>query len=335
MGFGTRAYSLIAVTFLISTLPACTTCVGSGDQPAPRAHRSAKKRSHRTREKVTRRTVQVGDAQRRYIVQTPRNHSKGAQTPLLVLFTGTGQTPERFTDRKNITAGAAKLGYLLAVPAARGAWKHELCQISGEVAAAAQGDTTQGKPAAPVPASAGPSQQAKGAADGKPSTPDAAAEAGEENDDLKFFVQMLEQLTKDYAADPHRTYMIGVGEGAAFAERVARELPVKVSGVASVGSTATCDRSTEDQPARPVTALIIDDAEGGPDAAQPASGSTAYWFRANQCPGELAVGSKVDVSCAKGSRLRHVVVDDLRRGWAVKVGRKYTMRYIHEFFGGA
>ena len=47
-----------------------------------------------------------------------------------------------------------------------------------------------------------------------------------------------------------------------------------------------------------------------------------------------SVNSKVDVSCAKGSRLRHVVVSGLKHGWTVKVGRKYTIRYIHEFFGG-
>ena len=78
MGLGTHAFSLITTTFLLSTLPACTTCVGSSDQPEPRAQRTAQKRSasNRKREKVKRHTLQVGGTQRRYLVQTPRGNSE-------------------------------------------------------------------------------------------------------------------------------------------------------------------------------------------------------------------------------------------------------------------
>ena len=156
MGLGTHAFSLITTSFLLSTLPACTTCVESGDQPEPRAQRTAQKRSasNRAREKLQRHTLQTGGAQRRYLVQTPRDHEQGKRAPLLVLFTATGQTPERFTDRKNIMIGAAKLGYLLAVPAARGPWKHELCPSSG--AGAVQVPATQAESSPPGKAVAAP-----------------------------------------------------------------------------------------------------------------------------------------------------------------------------------
>jgi poly(3-hydroxybutyrate) depolymerase len=329
MGFRDHAFALIVSTSLLPGLQACTKCVGSHDPPGQRPGTTTQRRStpKGVREQVKGHSIKINDVARRYLVQTPRGYEPGKPAPLIVMLLDHGQTPERFSDRKNITIGAAKLGYLLAVPAADGAWQDELCPSSS--APVPDGGSEPNKPVAKQPEPTAAKAPKQAAAD---------AGAGSSNPDVAFVGQMLDELASSYHADPQRTYLLGVGAGAAFAERVAQEMPTRVGGLVSVGSTATCDRRKANRPAQPVTALIIDSQSAGPDSKQPAgaaSPSAVYWFFANQCPGSAdALRSEAELSCARGARLKHVLVPASTDAWPVKIGTKYTMRYLHEFLGG-
>lgn len=345
MGLRKPAFLLMSSTILLSSFPACTTCVGSDDRRES-AQKTAQRRSvsRGSKEQVKRHTLEVNGITRRYVVQTPRDPEPGKPAPLIVLFPAAGQTPERFSDRKNITAGAAKLGYLLAVPAANGSFKDEFCgstpTVAGDAGTSDSKATTKAAVSTQTAATSKVSAAVKTAkpAAGKNAGTDAAdgsVPAGPKNEDLEFVRLMIEKVTSEYTADPQRIYLIGVGSGGAFAEWVAKEMPQRFSAVVSVASTAHCDRSAADKPGNPVTVLIIDGhAEGAP--AEPAAGGNptlAYWLRANRCPtspsGTRADGER---TCADGSRVRHVTVPNIT-DWPQKIGKKYTMRYVHEFYG--
>jgi poly(3-hydroxybutyrate) depolymerase len=138
----------------------------------------------------TKRAITVGSGARDFLVRTPTDGA--TKRPILIYLTGSGETPDRFGLRKDVFGGAQKLGYVLAVPTARGSWQHGGCTVSpkaksakgaptGSAAASssAPGPKTAA-PAAALSAKATPALGAKPLASGKASAsaaPSAASSA--------------------------------------------------------------------------------------------------------------------------------------------------------------
>ena len=90
-------------------------------------------------------------------------------------------------------------------------------------------------------------------------------EAG--SDDVAFIADMVDQAQTDFCLDQRRVYVVGAGEGAGFAGRLACDESTRVAAVALLGSVDTpsaCDQ----QRLVPLVAVL-------PDAAPPA-GLTAW-----------------------------------------------------------
>lgn len=322
---------------LLAAAQGCTTCVGSSDVSRGKSQPARTSRSALSRERSRTHTLKVADKDRRYFVQTPAGYDrgKGKKSPLIVMFPGDGRGPEDFSDRTHILEGSAKLGYVLAVPAAAKRWSPGICDPR-----AAATD-------------AGVDVPDSGAVDRARKTGDAAsprvraasgdaasrgADATSPDGDIEFVRQMIAQLNKEYRVDPGRIYAMGVGAGAAFAERLAADAVVGIAAVVSVAASP-CDRSAAPAPVKPVTALIIDSsphptALGG--AGESAASAIGYWMRGNDCSVRARRGSaEAEIVCKSTARTKHVTVAGLKNEWPAKIGKKYTLRYVHEFIAGS
>jgi polyhydroxybutyrate depolymerase len=75
-------------------------------------------------------------------------------------------------------------------------------------------------------------------------------------DDVGFISALIDKMIQDYSVDTQKIYAVGFSNGGMFAQRLATELPDKISGFASVaGSIGT--RSKKLEPNSPVPALHI------------------------------------------------------------------------------
>ena len=281
-------------------------------------------------------TLTVAGSQRRYLVQTPRGYRKGKKYPLMVLYPHSRRGPRNFSDRVHVMQGAAKLGYLLAVPQATGAWQHGMCASAAALADGGVPAATTRTSAAKTGGGGRADARAASTSPAPKSTQPSPQDAAPTHVDIDFAHKMLASVKKEYDADPRRIYLMGVGTGAAFAERMASEMPDKIAALVSVAGPTGCSRQAVPMPARPVTALIID-AQTSP--AQPSAGSEpitsalGYWMRANRCTAKAGAPSHdIAMDCPASVRMKHVGVPGLRNEWPVRIGRKYTLRHVHEFF---
>ena len=84
----------------------------------------------------------------------------------------------------------------------------------------------------------------------------AAVDAPEENSDVQFFDRLLVQLTASYNIDTRRIYLVGMSNGASFAQLLASVRAPKIAAlVAHSGANATDHKQTDLQ--RPPIMLIV------------------------------------------------------------------------------
>ena len=310
----------------------CTTCVGSQDEVPATRERQTKRASSPSPERDQMHTLSVAGKQRQYLVQTPRGYKKGGKYPLMVLFPHDRRGPRNFSDRIHITQGAAKLGYLLAVPQAPVAWQHGMCAASATVDGAAVAPGSKAPAAGAKKAAA----RAENPAAPKGKEQAVASDAAAVPEDIDFGRQMLAAIKNEYSVDPLRIYLVGVGAGAALAERLATEIPNETAALVSVSSPTGCDRQSVPMPAGPVSTLIIDSRVSltvASAAAEPGASALGHWMRANRCNVKSkASGNEVRMECPSPTRMTHVGVPGLRNEWPVKIGRSYAMRYVDRFF---
>jgi poly(3-hydroxybutyrate) depolymerase len=132
-----------AVTLLAAAhLTGCRCSSENEPGAAAKADKAAAKAGKVTE---TKRAITVGSGAREFLVRTPTDGS--TKRPILIYLTGSGETPDRFGLRKDVFGGAQKLGYVLAVPTARGSWQHGGCTVSPKA------KTTKGAPAGSAAAS--------------------------------------------------------------------------------------------------------------------------------------------------------------------------------------
>lgn len=269
------------------------------------------------------RQLTVDGQKRSYLVQTPKDYSATKSYPLIVLLTANGEKPTDFSDRGDILGGAAKLGYLLAVPSATAdGWAHGLC----------------GPTSAPSSAVAKPAERKAAAADAKPAAA-AAADADSSATDVRAVEALLEELGKQYRIK--ETYLAGRASGALLAQRVASEKPDKIAAVVVVSSPADCKLDALPPPKRSVPALIIDSAAspavgtaGPKGAAAPATESSAarFWTAADGCGSSTTGATRTDYACQGGTRVTHIQIAGLGNVWPHKIGKEFSMRTLDGFF---
>ncbi len=85
-------------------------------------------------------------------------------------------------------------------------------------------------------------------------------------DDVGFIRDLIQSLVRDYPVDPERIFVTGISNGAMMAHRLGRELSDLIAAIAPVAGGMFGD---EKQPARPVSALLIN---GGQDTLVPVAG---------------------------------------------------------------
>lgn len=137
---------------------------------------------------------------------------------------------------------------------------------------------------------------------------DCCGDASKEDvDDVGFIRRVIEDITTSNApVDPHRLYVVGIGNGAMLAHRIAQELPTIVTAVAAVGGTPTRDDFTTAAPIPLLQMHSVDDPlapyDGG-RASLPGLRETVQqagvvrtlrrWTHANECATYPTIGRDV------------------------------------------
>ncbi|GHJ50561.1 esterase [Catellatospora sp. TT07R-123] len=142
-------------------------------------------------------------------------------------------------------------------------------------------------------------------------------------DDVGFVAALLDHLSRDWGADPKRTYAAGFSNGAAFTYRLARDLPGRFGALAPVSGRIETERDAAPPLATPVSLLTF---QGSVDRfAGSWPGTNNLWRRLAAC-GEPAVRTlngphgkahRYTAACAGGTE--HVVysVIDMGHDWPV------------------
>ena len=241
--------------------------------------------------------------------------------------------------------GASKLGYLVAIPiAAKEGWGPGLC---GGTADAPK------QPAAPVATKAkltavGGTAAVEVASKGAGTKTDAAPEqsARAPGSDVDYVKAILADLG-GIGADLKRIYLVATGRSAAFAERLVSELPGQFVG-AALFAPEDCKQKGLAAASTPIPALVVTGeaaatSDGGTAApAAPAQAARLpaldYWLKADACDAKPQPGARDRAgvveqryTCKAGALVRvnlTISANPIPR----KIGTKFTMRYLHEFF---
>jgi len=151
------------------------------------------------------RTIQVGDAERRYRVYVPNAYDEKKAIPVVVAFHGGGGNPESMVRLSGLNAKADAAGFVVVYPFGSGVNKdRSLTFNAGNVGGYAMWNKI---------------------------------------DDVGFTKQLLEDLTSVLNVDRDRVFATGISNGGMMAYRVASELSELFAAVAPVGGpmgTETC-----------------------------------------------------------------------------------------------
>lgn len=315
-------------------------CKCSPDKPGPttstnqaeKAKKQPKTRASEQSDPGISHSVQLAGKDVAYAVHLPRSTAPDQALPTLIFLLDRGQLPERFPDRYNVIHGAQKLGYLLAIVSPSGGkrahWGHGLCQAAAPAAAASSGAASVAV-APQLAASARPQ-------------PSAAIEA--EGNDVSFVSSVIADMSKQYKVDASKITIIGVGEGAAMAHRLAAEIP-SVSNATLFNPRAECAAPTAPvQPEKGCSVMIFEGPspgkpQVGPSTAPPTWGRLAFeaWLAAGKCRADSAATdnkqglSTTTQSCEGGRVVQYVFDPTGRKEWPDHLGNVFTMRAIHNF----
>ncbi|MBN1611412.1 MAG: hypothetical protein JW940_32560 [Polyangiaceae bacterium] len=338
-----RLLTALAVCVLTLGLAGCTTCSRNDSETgqAPQRQRSKPKRGRGKKPRRPRvdrpetRKVKVGERTRRYMFARSRVTNPKTPAPVLLMLHDNGEGAAEFTGRRDLMGGASKLGYLAAIPiAAKEGWGPGLCSSAAE---------PPKQPTAPTAAKAKAPVVKGAAADKADAAPEQDAPApGSDVDYIKAILADLGGI----GADPQRIYLVAAGGAAAFAERLVAELPGQFAGVA-LFAPEDCKQKGLVAPSSPIPTVVVtgesaaptDGGAAGPAAAGKAASVPAldFWLKADTCDAKPQPGSSnADVdeqhyNCKAGAVIR-VHLTTSAKPVPRKLGKKYTMRYLAEFF---
>ena len=136
-------------------------------------------------------------------------------------------------------------------------------------------------------------------------------------DDVKFFNELLDALEQEYNHNPSRVYVAGVSNGAMMAQRLAEEIPEKITAFASiVNSRSANSKCTESD--QPISALFMN---GTTDPLVPYEGgqisddrglvistdeTIQYWIERNQTSSTPVIENFEDLEADDNLSLIHI-----------------------------
>jgi polyhydroxybutyrate depolymerase len=150
----------------------------------------------------------------------------------------------------------------------------------------------------------------------------AGAQPGEEvaeSPDIVFLAGMLDRLVEQYPIDPQRIYVGGFSIGAVMTDRIGCQLADRVSAIVVVSGGPW---STECDPVRPVSVLIMHGSADTTFRIEVANSLAVRWRTVNHCLGEparMAIGDKAIAltsgDCADDSRVEFVTIEGQGHVW--------------------
>lgn len=143
----------------------------------------------------TEHTVDVGGLPRTYWVYVPRGYVGDRPSPLLLVFHGGGQNPQRFWEVSQLNETAEEYNFLAVYLAGSGRSARILTWNAGECCAYAQENNV---------------------------------------DDVGFTAAVIRAVRRDFAVDTRRIYVTGASNGAMMAHRIACELSDRIAAIAAV-----------------------------------------------------------------------------------------------------
>lgn len=143
----------------------------------------------------TERRLTVGGLQREYWVYVPRGYSRDRAVPVLLVFHGGGQNPDKFWGVSGLNQTAEEFNFIAVYPAGTGALGRVLTWNAGACCAYAQRNNI---------------------------------------DDVGFAAAVLDAVKREWSVDAQRIYVTGASNGGMMAQRVACELADRITAVVSV-----------------------------------------------------------------------------------------------------
>lgn len=149
-------------------------------------------------------------------------------------------------------------------------------------------------------------------------------------DDSGYLSGLIDLVTKSYAVDPGRVYVVGHSNGGFMALRLACEHADQVAGIMSLAGAQNLDESAC-RPSQPVSVLQV---HGTQDETISFTGTRGYpsatdtaseWADLDQCSGKAAAADPRDLDSAGGAETRVTAWTSCRGGagvelWAIEDG---------------
>lgn len=138
--------------------------------------------------------------ERKYLVHVPSSYDAIKSTPIVFNIHGGGGTGEAQRTTSNMDANSDKHGYIVAYPDGTGIMLvgKELFNWNGKLGGKSEEIISQ-------------------------------------NDDVKFFLKMIEDLKKKFNIDEKRVYATGISNGGQMSHRLGCDLADKIAAIAPVG----------------------------------------------------------------------------------------------------
>jgi polyhydroxybutyrate depolymerase len=144
-------------------------------------------------------------------------------------------------------------------------------------------------------------------------------EEGADSRDVVFLAGMLDRLVEQFPVDPQRIYVGGFSIGAVMTDRLGCQLADRVSAIAVVSGGPW---STECDPERPVSVLVMHGSADSTFRIDVANGLAERWRTVNHCPGEpdrTTIGEKAIAltsgDCADDTKVEFVTVQGQGHVW--------------------
>lgn len=243
--------------------------------------------------------ITIDGKRRTYLVHLPPNYSKEKSLPLVLAFHGGGGNAQNMINMSGFNLKADQENFIVVYPNGSGKLENLFLTFN-----------------------------AIGCCD----------YAMEQNiDDVKFVSELIDKVSAEYAVDTKRVYATGFSNGGLISNRLAAEIPEKITAIAPVSGTVFEDSP---RPKGKVAVLII---HGTKDSAVPYEGGTSsrnivnkaqsqpfksvaytanYWAKNNNCKDNSTktndgkVIREKFVGCDSGNSVEVISIINGEHAWA-------------------
>lgn len=240
------------------------------------------------------RTVSVAGLRRSFVVHVPAGHQEGRQTPAVIVLHGGGGNGHQVAAQTGMSAQADRAGFLAVYPDGSGRPQRGLLTWNAGHCCGYALD--------------------------------------QQVDDVAFVAALIDELERDFAADPARIFLTGMSNGAMMSYRAACELADRIAAIAPVAGSMGVDC----RPSAPVSVVAFHGTadqhvryDGGaprvevdphPRQDPPVADTLAFWAGHDGCTDPVTEAVSADTTreartCADGTGVTLYTIEGGGHAW--------------------